>query len=296
MAAALEKHTHHFVCMTSPCEIILYAKNKNQAMRVASEIENNTRRLEDKYNFFNKNSCLSKINNRTEDRVKIDEETLSVLRQVREMSVKTQGKFDITVGTLKQCEKLESVKEIESCRTRLKCLIGPDSWSLSEGFVHFKNTRVKIDLGGVIKEYAVDQAAIIAATAGLSALINFGGDIYVNGRKPDGSLFNVAIKNPKDTSQNIAILKLSDQGLTTSAHYERSTMVEGKSYSHIIGGDNADISILSATVISDSVLVSGIWSTSLMIKPDLAVDNDISVVLIDESLRLHQHIGTPESH
>lgn len=101
----------------------------------------------------------------------------------------------------------------------------------------------------------------------------------------------MAIKNPNDPSQNIAILKLSNQGLTTSAHYERNTVIEGKSYSHIISDVKSTVSILSATVISSSVLGSGIWSTSLMIKPDLPVDKGVNVVLIDEQLRLHQNIA-----
>lgn len=194
----------------------------------------------------------------------IDQETIDVLTQVRSLSKKTQGKFDITVGTLKQCTALSTIKQIEACRTRLRPFIGPDSWSVCKTHIHFKNAHVKIDLGG---------------------------DIYVNGKKPDDSTFNVAIKNPNDPSQNIAILKLSNQGLTTSAHYERNTVIEGKSYSHIISDVKSTVSILSATVISSSVLGSGIWSTSLMIKPDLPVDKGVNVVLIDEQLRLHQNIA-----
>ena len=130
----------------------------------------------------------------------------------------------------------------------------------------------------------------------MAALINFGGDIYVNGNKPDGSPFNIAIKNPKNPQENIAILQLSNQGLTTSAHYERSTLVEGESYSHIINANSSNNKsnntsvILSATVISHSVLTSGIYSTSLMVNSNLIVDDDINIVMIDDKLRLHQNI------
>lgn len=293
MTVELEKYSHRFHCMTSPCEVILYAPSKRRALQVATEIEKNTKRLEQKYNFFSQNSLIAQLNSRANNKqeLPIDQETIDVLEQVRSLSQKTQGKFDITVGTLKQCTALTTVKEIEACRARLSTYIGPDTWSVSKTHILFENPHVKIDLGGVIKEYAVDQAGRITHKAGFSALINFGGDIYVNGKKPDESTFNVAIKNPKDPSQNIAILKLSDQGLTTSAHYERNTVVEGQTYSHIISDSKPHISILSATVISDSVLGSGIWSTSLMIKPDLPVDKAVKVILIDEQLRLHQNIS-----
>ncbi len=295
MKKTLQKYTHQFKCMTTPCEVQLYAWKKKDAYRVAHLIEQNTRRLEDKYNFFSKDSLLTQLNTRKTNRIDIDQETRDILCLIRDLSEKTTHCFDITVGTLKQCSKLPTIEAVESCQNRLKPLIGHDKWAVSENTIEFFNKEVKLDLGGVIKEYAVDQAAAIAQKENMSALINFGGDIYVNGSKPDGTKFSVAIKNPKDPSQNIAILQLSDQGLTTSAHYERSTLIEGKNYSHIMAGSaqsdqSPATNILSATVISESVLTSGVYSTSLMIKPTLAVSNDINVILVDEQLRLHQNI------
>jgi len=305
---ALQKYSHQFNCMTTPCEVQLYAADAKSAEKVARLIENNTRRLEQKYNFFSDDSLIAKINNRTHATIHIDKETQHVLSQVQALSAKTQGSFDITVGTLKQCAKLTTVAKIEACRARLKPFIGADKWKLTEGSIHFSNEFVKLDLGGVIKEFAVDQAGEITKKADMAALINFGGDIYVNGNKPDGSPFNVAIKNPKNPQENIAILQLSNQGLTTSAHYERSTVVEGESYSHIINSnssnskscnanssntnaqDSDSSAILSATVISHSVLTSGIYSTSLMVNSSLEIDDSINIVMIDDELRLHQNI------
>ncbi|MBV1871423.1 MAG: FAD:protein FMN transferase [Gammaproteobacteria bacterium] len=294
MKEKIEKYSYRFKCMTTPCEVQLYAKHAADTKRVFSLIEANTRRLEKKYNYFGSDSFLTELNTRSNNIVKIDDETRTVLSLVRTLSEKTQGCFDITVGTLKQCTHLSSVEEIERCRARLRPLIGPDKWSVSGNSLQFSNSSVKLDLGGVIKEYAVDQAGGIAKKENMPALINFGGDIYVNGSKPDGSGFSVAIKNPKDPKQSIAVLKLSDQGLTTSAHYERGTLVEGKNYSHIITHtvESEPVpSILSATVVSNSVLESGIYSTSLMIKPTLDIDETVNVILIDDQLRVHHNIG-----
>ncbi len=297
----LKKYSHQFNCMTTPCEVQLYAADAKSAEKVARLIEKNTRRLEKKYNFFSDDSLIAKINNRQQAIVQIDKETHHVLSLVQTLSATTQGRFDITVGTLKECAKQTTVEKIEACRARLKPFIGADKWRLTEDSLHFYNEFVKLDLGGVIKEFAVDQAGEIAKNENMAALINFGGDIYVNGNKPDGSPFNVAIKNPKNPQENIAILQLSNQGLTTSAHYERSTVVEGESYSHIINANSINSNnsnantrnasaILSATVISHSVLTSGIYSTSLMVNPTLAIEGGINVVMIDEELRLHQNI------
>jgi len=296
MKENIVKYSYHFKCMTTPCEVQLYAKREADTKRVFSLIVANTRRLEKKYNYFSNDSFLTELNTRNNSTIKIDDETCTVLSLVRTLSEKTQGCFDITVGTLKQCTHLSSIEEIEHCQARLKPLIGPDKWRVSGDSLHFSNDSVKLDLGGVIKEYAVDQAGKIAKKENMPALINFGGDIYVNGRKPDGTGFSVAIKNPKDPKQSIAVLQLSDQGLTTSAHYERGTVVDGKTYSHIMTHNTEpDLekapTILSATVVSNSVLESGIYSTSLMIKPTLDVDEEVKVILIDDQLCLHHNVG-----
>lgn len=276
--------------MTTPCEVVLYANNKEAAAKVAADIEANTFRLEKKYNFFSNDSLISAINTRDNNRVEIDNETRDVLTTVRQLSEQTENIFDITAGTLKQCRSLDSIDAVEACQKKLRPYMGIGNWSIEGNDLVFRNPHVQIDLGGVIKEYAVDQGGDIAHQAGLSALINFGGDIYVNGMKPNGKPFGVAIKNPKNPRQQLAVIQLQNQGLTTSAHYERSTQVEGKNYSHIIGEEQGVLNILSATVISDSVLKSGVYSTSLMLNPGLSVSSDLGLILIDEQLRLHQNI------
>jgi len=286
----IQKYNYHFTCMTTPCQIVLYADDRKLVDQVAREIEANTFRLEKKYNFFSDDSLIAEINHRSNQRVPIDQETRHVLLQVRELSTKTQGCFDITVGTLKQCLKLKTAAEVEACRRRLKKLIGSESWQIEGEHLCFANPQVQIDLGGVIKEYAVDQGAAIAKKEGLPALVNFGGDIFVNHIKPGGKPFQVAIKNPKKPDEQLAVIQLKNQGLTTSAHYERSSVIDGKRFSHIIGEQSGEINILSATVISNSVLMSGIFSTSLMLNPSMPVPNDLGLVLIDEELRLHQNI------
>lgn len=290
LSMTTNQYSFHFTCMTTPCEVVLYANNKSYAAEIASRIESNSFRLEKKYNFYSNDSFISAINTRKINHLTLDTETHKILTTVRRLSKQTEGLFDITAGTLKQCRSLATIKQVEACQKRLKSKVGINSWRIEGTKIIFRDLETQIDLGGVVKEYAVDQAGEIARQAGLSALVNFGGDIYVNGEKPDGQAFRIAIKNPKKPKQQLAIIQLKNQGLTTSAHYERSTKVEGKKYSHIIGEKTGALKILSATVISDSVLTSGIFSTSLMLNASLQLSNELGVILIDDQLRLHQNI------
>ncbi len=283
-----------FVSMTTPCTIQIYDGTEKNAQQCFQAVKNNTLALEKKYNFHNKNSYLNQlINQRNTHKVAVDKQTYDVLATVKALSIQTQGLFDITMGTLKQCYKNKTLEQVQRCMEKLKPATGLESWQLENGFIHFKSSETLIDLGGVIKEYAVDEGARIVREYGItSAIVNFGGDMHAVGQKPEGENFAVAIKNPHEPDKNLVTIQLNDQALTTSASYERSTKIEGKNFSHILSSQQSipEQGIISATIISDSTLKSGIYSTSFMISTDIEIPEGLKVVLIDNELQLHQNL------
>jgi thiamine biosynthesis lipoprotein len=61
---------------------------------------------------------------------------------------------------------------------------------------------MQIDLGGIGKEYAVDQAARIAGTTcAASALVNFGGDLAITRPRRDGRPWHVGIEDTRASSR-----------------------------------------------------------------------------------------------
>jgi len=287
----LELFEFEFTSMTTPCKVKLYTEDKNVADKCFLEIKNNTLLLEKKYNFYDKKSYLNRVvNKRKRNKVTIDNQTFEVLKQIRNLSENTNGAFDITVGTLKECYQHDSLSKVNACLDEKRPYTGLNSWFLKDKKLHFKDSRTLIDFGGVIKEYAVDEASQIAKKYDIgAALINYGGDIYGYGLKPDGNMFSIAIKNPNNPKENIAIIPLQNQALTTSANYERNIKIENKSFSHIIGKIDT-IDIVSATIISDSVLKSGVYSTVFMIEKDIVIPNEMGVLLVDKDMKIHQNL------
>lgn len=293
-------YSYKFISMTTPCVVQIYSGHNEIAQRCFAAIKQNTLRLEKKYNFYDPDSYLNKVINRRQgNRVEVDKQSRDVLAQVWDLSEKTRGVFDVTCGTLKQCYQHKTLVEVQSGLDRLRPKTGLDSWHVNkQGQLFFKYPETIIDLGGVIKEYAVDEAARIVQDFGIqSAIINFGGDIKVVGHKPGQNDFSIAIKNPKKSTENIVVVTLNNQALATSASYERSNKIEGREFSHIIDGSPSIIgenqlqsAILSATIISDSTLVSGIYSTAFMLNSELEIPDNLHVILVDEQLRLHQNL------
>lgn len=269
--------------MTSPCEVHIYAHNKSHADEVAKKILLTAKGLEQKYNFYNPNSYLSMLNQRKTNL--LDAQTKDLLTRAKLFHTKTHGIFDITMGTLTQSRKLPTLDEVEKERQRLEPFVGVEHFKIKKNKLIFDNPHTLIDLGGFVKEYAVDVAVkILKKEKIVSALVNFGGDIYALGLKPNGEKFSIGIKNPKNPREYITNVKISNEALTTSASYERNHEVEGKSFSHIISNQALQNKIVSATVMASTVVEAGVFSTALMIEPQLTTS--LKRVLIGEDLEV----------
>ena len=247
-------HKYKFEVFTSPCEVTIYDIPKAKADTLASSILKTSKHLQLKYNFYDNRSYLSALNERRESA--LDLQTKEILKESRELHKLTDGVFDISVGTLK--------------KNLHEDYVGVNHWEIKKDKLVFDNPYTALDLGGVVKEYAVDRAAqFLRKSKVKSALINFGGDLYALGSKPDGSPFSIAIKDPNNLNQKFTSIKISDCGLTTSAHYER----EG----HIIGDKN---DILSSSVYGPKTLWCGAFSTAYLLKSNLNLPKDYKVLNI----------------
>ncbi len=269
--------------MTSPCELQLYCNDQNKSRAIAKKIMIMAKELENKYNFYNPNSYLCQLNQRKRD--VLDAQTKDLLTRAKLFYKKTNGIFDITMGTLTSSRKLESVQKIEKEIQRLTPFLGVEHFKIKKNRLIFDNPHTLIDFGGFVKEFAVDQAVKILQKEKItSALVNFGGDIYALGLKPNGKKFNIGIKNPLKPSDYLTSVKISNQALTTSASYERSHKVEEQSFSHIISTTRLQNKVISATVVASSVLEAGVFSTALMINPKL--ETNLETLLISNSLEI----------
>lgn len=96
--------------------------------------------------------------------------------------------------------------------------------------------KTKIGLGGIAKGYAVDMAARVLEKAGLvSFFVQAGGDLLARGKKPDGTQWQAGVRDPRGREGSyFALLPLSDHAFSTAGDYERSYVVGGKRYHHII--------------------------------------------------------------
>ena len=127
-----------------------------------------------------------------------------------------------------------------------------------------------VDLGGIAKGYAADQAISIYKKHGItSAYINLGGNVSVLGGKPDGSPWIVGIQNPRQPiGRYIGTLKIRDKIIVTSGDYERYFIKDNIRYHHILNpktGYPADSGLISTTIITGLSVDADALSTATFV-------------------------------
>jgi len=201
------------------------------------------RRVEAVMTTWRPDSEISKINAAAgKAPVAVSDETLSIIKDSIHTSEISEGTFDITFQTLHGLWKFDedldphppADKDIKARLPFLgfKNIVVDDA----KKTVMLAKDKTQIGLGGIAKGYAVDRAVAILEKAGLTSFfVQAGGDLFARGRKPDGSEWQAGIRDPRGPeSKWFAKLPLSDHAFSTAGDYERSYIVGGKRYHHII--------------------------------------------------------------
>lgn len=196
--------------------------------------------------------------------IPVHTEVFEIIKKSLEYSRLSDGSFDITVGPIVKLwnfgtseARIPSPDEIKS---KLP-LVGYEKVKMNEAdnSVMLEKEGMSIDLGGIAKGYAADEAADILNEQGIKrAIINLGGsNVVVIGSKTEKDPWSIGIQHPRKEQGAgfLAVVKDTDKAIATSGDYERYFISDGKRYHHILDpktGYPADTGIISDSIILDS--------------------------------------------
>ena len=161
-----------------------------------------------------------------------DTEILDLIRLALKVSKDSGGAFDISVAPLVELwgfyEKNPHLPQDQQIKDCLKN-VGYQHLSISNGKLTKDEDGVRIDLGGVAKGYAINEAVKVLKQNGVtSALIDDGGDVYGLGKKGK-NLWKVGIMNPRGEGV-LGYVEVEDLVVMGSGDYERFFIQDGKIY------------------------------------------------------------------
>jgi putative membrane-associated o protein len=246
-----------------------------------------------RYNSYSENSYIDKINKNSGHFVKVDIETVEILRKVIHLSKIIGGEYDITImplirlwGFYKQnpvlpCfEKIKKVKRlvdykkiiIDKKRNRVK--IGIKDAIVNAG----GSSIIAIDEWGIIAENPEDEKEVLRNINGMPVRITK----YEYSGNGDNDLFEIKIKN---------------MSYSTSNQKNTYLMINNEKYGHIISpktgfpSQNKQVGVITENAFFGDIISTGLYNQTpegfYEIMEKLSCEMEISGFLIDKSGKIH---------
>lgn len=233
--------------------------------------------LFDIYNDYNGLNNLKTVNDQAGIApVEVDTAIIALLKDCRTYYDLTGGKVNVAMGSVLHLwhiarnhgindmsnAKLPDMAELEEAAKHVSF----DSILINEeaSTVFISDPAVRLDVGAVAKGWAAHRVAE-KAPAGL--LLSVGGNVCATGPKlEDGTPWVIGVQDP-DSNEYLHTLYVSDTNVVTSGDYQRTYLVDGKLYHHIIDPETLMPSTYwrSVTIVCNDSGLADTLSTALFL-------------------------------
>jgi thiamine biosynthesis lipoprotein len=239
---ALTRFTYTEPHMGTRFKIILYAPEEAGANAAAHEAFARIAALDGIMSDYRPASELMQLCRKAGgEPVPVSEELFFVLSRGQEVSRLSDGAFDTTVGPVvklwRRARRTQRLPDPDDLKQAL-ALVGYQKMRLDPKArtVQLLVPGMQLDLGGIAKGYAADEALKVLERRGIQrALVAAGGDIAVSGPPPDAEGWSIGIAPLEDPdSKPSRYLVLKDAAVSTSGDAEQYVEIDGVRYSHIV--------------------------------------------------------------
>lgn len=267
--AAPQRFEYSQVAMGVRARIVLYAKDEATAKQAASAAFDRVATLEDIMSDYRPTSELMRLCEKAGGPpVKVSPELLFIFTKSQELSRRSGGAFDVTVGpmvrlwrTARKSGGLPTSAEISAAQS----LVGWRKMTVlsKASTVKLVLPGMKLDLGGIAKGYACDEAIRVLKQQGIkSTLVEMGGDIAVSNPPPGTKGWEIEIAGKTMT--------LSNKAVSSSGDTEQFVEIGGKRYSHIVDSKTGLglTNRIAVTIIAPNGVTSDGLSTAVSVLGD----------------------------
>jgi thiamine biosynthesis lipoprotein len=247
--------------------ITVVARNEAIAHAAATAGFAEIRRLEELLSTWISSSELSRVNASAGIKpIYVSTDTLAVVHRAMQAAEMTDGGFNIAIGPAVEAwsvidgQRIPAESELDALRPLVD--LQAVHVDVREQTIYLDKAGMRIDVGGIGKGYAADQAVEALRRAGaIAGVVALSGDIKTFGRMPGGKKFPVGIQHPRKDGSVLAWIDLEDEAISTAGDYERFFERDGVRYHHILDPRTLQParSCQSVTVVARE----GIWADGL---------------------------------
>jgi thiamine biosynthesis lipoprotein len=269
----LQKFSFTQVHMGTEFKIVLYAPKEEIAKKAADAAFLRVAELNNTMSDYKKTSELMRLCEKSGGPpVKVSRDLFDVVAKAQDLSKKSDGAFDITVGpVVKLWRKARKTGEMPD----------PDRLKAALAKVGYQNIRLDpaamtiqlliegmlLDLGAIAKGFAAEAALAVLRRFGITrALVVAGGDIVCGEAPPGEKGWKVGIgplKNPTAPPKQFLLLK--NAAVSTAGDVEQYVVIDRKRYSHIVDPKTGLglVGHISVTVVSPNGTTSDSLDTTV---------------------------------
>ena len=273
-----------------------------------------------RYNSYSENSYIDKVNKNSGHFVKVDIETVEILRKIIHMSKIIGGEYDITImplirlwGFCKQNPVLPCFEKIK----KVKRLV-----DYKKIVIDRKRNRVRIGknqeiiTGSFIKAYAIEKMVEEMKKIGIKdAIVNAGGSSIIAIDE-----WGIIAENPEDEKEvlrnvngmptritkykysgngnnDLFEIKIKNMSYSTSNQKNTYLIIDNEKYGHIISpktgfpSQNKQVGVITENAFFGDIISTGLYNQTpegfYEIMEKLSCEMEISGFLIDKSGKIH---------
>ena len=227
--------------MGTTTRIVLYAADAAAARAAADDAFARIADLDARLSDYRDDSELMRLCARAGGPpVAVSEDLFEVLEAAQVLAARTHGAFDVTVGPVSRLWRRARAAGDVPAGAQIEAaarLVGYTRLELSREnrTARLANAGMLLDVGGIAKGYAADQAVRVLSGRGSSrALVALGGDVVAGDSPPDEAGWRVAVAPLGPAPSGDRTVLLQRAAVSSSGDAEQYLERGGVRYSHIV--------------------------------------------------------------
>jgi len=248
--------------------------------KVQQQFNQTLEKIDLEFSTYRDDSYISKFNRSTStDWQPASKDMVELLLIAKKVHRDSNGCYDPTIqplfklwGFQKDILHVPTAKQIAAAKVD----IGIDKIEVDKEHLRIRKTvpNLQLDISSMGEGYAITKLSQVLESDGVkNYLVEFGGDMKIQGHKPEGQKWRIAIEDPiplKDGVKPYRIVTINDENgvsLNTSGTYHHYFDDKGKEYSHILDprtGAPVTHDLVSASVFGHNPIVTDAWATTML--------------------------------
>ncbi len=277
VCASLHRHSLNGQTMGTRYTAVFYAPAGLDTAAVGASLFAAVDNVDRQMSTWNPASDLCRLNAAcVNDWIAIPTELLHVLETGLQVTLQSNGAFDMAVGDLVQAwgfgpSPPASPSQPAAAQQSTYCPATAATLEVNRASQQVRKLApMAIDLSGIAKGYGVDQLAqCLDAWNIASYLVGIDGEMRARGAKPGGSAWAVAIEKPAYGVREVSgVMELQDVAIATSGDYRHWVERAGKRFAHTMNPklrQPVSNRLAAVTVLAPTCILADAWATALLV-------------------------------